>query len=191
MASPAVQRHRWHRREYERAVAAGVFAPEARLELVDGEIVEMTPQGSRHSSAVRLVEEALRRAFPPGQGWDVRVQMPLALDEASEPEPDVAVVRGGPRDYVEAHPGPADTLLVVEVAEATLRWDLETKAPLYGRAGIPECWVLDLPGRRLHVMRGPAPAGWREARTLDAAGSVRPAAAPAGAGPVPVADLLP
>ena len=83
----AVVPHRWTRAEYERMVDAGTFAPGARVELIDGEIVEMPPQKSLHSTGIRLVEEALRRVF--SKGWDVRVQMPLALDERSEPEPDV------------------------------------------------------------------------------------------------------
>jgi len=189
MGTPAVHRHRWNRREYERAVAAGVFAPGARLELVDGEIVEMTPQGSRHAVAVQLVEEAQRRLFP--AGFSVRVQMPLALDEVSEPEPDLAVVRGEPRDHVARHPGPGDALLVVEVAEATLAWDRDVKAALYARAGVPECWVVDVAGRALHVMREPAPGGYGGRCVLGPGDQVLPVAAPPGGEPVRVADLLP
>ncbi len=189
MGMPAVRRHRWSRREYERAVAAGVFPPDARLELVDGEIVEMTPQGSRHAVAVQLVEEALRRLFP-GK-FSIRVQMPLALGEDSEPEPDVAVVRGAPRDHVARHPGPGETLLVVEVAEATLAWDRDVKAALYARAGVPECWIVDVAGRALHVMREPAPGGYGDRRVLGPGERILPGAAPPGGEPVRVADLLP
>jgi len=189
MGIPAVQRHRWSRREYERAVAAGVFAPGARLELVDGEIVEMTPQGSRHAVVVQLVEEALRGLFP--AGFSVRVRMPLALDETSEPEPDVAVVRGAPREHLARHPGPGDTLLVVEVAEATLAWDREVKAALYARAGVPECWVVDVTGRVLHRLRAPAAGGYGDRRALGPEDRVLPDAAPPGGEPVRVADLLP
>src|SRR5437867_4329816 len=99
-----LQVRRWTRQEYDRMVEAGVLAPGERAELIDGEVLAMTPQGSLHATAVRLAEEALRAAF--GAGYDIRVQMPLALDPSSEPEPDVAVVRGSPRDYRDAHPAP-------------------------------------------------------------------------------------
>ena len=107
-------------------VEAGVLAPGERAELIDGEVLAMTPQGSLHATAVVLVEEALRAAF--AAGYVIRVQMPLALDPSSEPEPDVAVVRGSPRDYRDAHPTSA--LLVVEVANATLGYDRDQKGSL-------------------------------------------------------------
>jgi Uma2 family endonuclease len=97
MSKPTYRLHRWSRNEYDRMVETGVFSPEARLELLDGEIVEMSPQKSLHASAVDLVEEVLRGGF--GEGFYVRGQKPLTLDDYSEPEPDVAVVKGTIRDY--------------------------------------------------------------------------------------------
>src|SRR2546427_3694659 len=117
----ALQVRRWTRQEYDRMVEAGVLAPGERAELIDGEVLAMTPQGSLHATAVVLVEEALRAAF--ATGYVIRAQMPLALDPSSEP--DVAVVRGSPRDYRGAHPTSA--LLVVEGAEATLGYDRDPK----------------------------------------------------------------
>ena len=93
---------RWRRVEYEQLVEKGVFTPGDRVELIDGLLVVAEPQSSLHFAAVRLVERALARAF--GEGWDVRAQGPIALDDTSEPEPDVAVVRGELRDYLDAHP---------------------------------------------------------------------------------------
>src|SRR5207245_10665942 len=107
---------RWKRVEYERLVDRGVFEPGDRLELIDGLLVVAEPQSSPHYTAIRLVERALARAF--GQGWDVRTQAPIALDDASEPEPDVAVDRGELRDYVEAHP--SDPVLALEVRRGSL-----------------------------------------------------------------------
>ncbi len=187
-----VQVHRWTRQEYDRMVEAGVFAPGERVELIDGEVLAMTPQGSLHATAVRLVEEALRTAF--GGGHDVRVQMPLALDPSSEPEPDVAVVQGSPRDYRDAHP--TSPLLVVEVGDATLDYDRGNKASLYARAGIADYWLLNLLDRRLEVYRAPAPDpqsryGWayRTVRSYGAGDRISPLAAPAALARVD--DLLP
>src|SRR5262245_32203925 len=107
-----LQHRRWTRLEYERLVEGGIFLPGERVELIDGLLLVAEPQSSSHYVAVRLVESALARAF--GLGWDVRTQAPIALEDTSEPEPDVAVVRGELRDYTRAHP--TDPVLVVEVA---------------------------------------------------------------------------
>src|SRR5438105_7546127 len=120
---------RWKRVEYERLVDRGVFEPGDRIELIDGLLLVSEPQSSAHYTAIRLVERVLTRAF--GEGWDVRTQAPIALDDISEPEPDVAVVRGTPRDYSTSHP--AHPQLVVEVAASSLDFDREHKASLYAR----------------------------------------------------------
>jgi Uma2 family endonuclease len=187
-----VQVKRWSREDYDRMIEAGIFAPGERVELIDGEILEMSPQKSGHTTAVRLAEDALRAAF--GMGYEVRTQMPLALDPYSEPEPDVAVVSGSARDYREAHPTTA--LLVVEVADSTLAFDREHKSSLYARAGIADYWVMNLSERRLEVYRDPMPMpqaryGWsyRSVQLYAAEASVPPLAAPQAH--IAVADLLP
>jgi Uma2 family endonuclease len=147
----AVQVRRWTREEYERLVDVGLLRPDERVELIEGEIVQMPPQHSRHSTGVRLAEEALRSAF--GPGFEVRTQLPLALGDYTEPEPDVVVVAGSPRDFADAHPTTA--ILVVEVSDATLRYDRETKASLYARAGIPEYWLVNLVYGRIEISREP------------------------------------
>lgn len=101
MAAPAMRTRRWKRVEYGRLVEAGLFHDE-RLELLHGQLVVREPQASRHVTGIRPVEEALRSGF--GQGWEIRVQFPVGLDDDSEPEPDVAVMPGGPRDYRDGHP---------------------------------------------------------------------------------------
>jgi len=151
----AVQLKRWSRDSYDAMIRAGIFGPEENVELVEGEIVEMTPQKPSHSAGVRLVEEALRRTF--GTGFDVRTQLPLALTDDSEPEPDVAVVRGSIRDYVAGHPTTA--VLVVEIADASLLFDRRRKGRLYARAGIQEYWIVNLIDRVLEVYRNPLPQG--------------------------------
>lgn len=183
--SPAVALRRFTRDEYDRMIAAGLFQPEERLELIDGQIVEMSPQGSRHSTAVRLTEKALAAAF--GDGFDIRVQMPLALDERSEPEPDVAVVPGSTRDYRDAHPSRA--LLVVEAADKTLRFDRGRKLALYARCGIPEVWIVNLVDTTVEVHRDPDGARYRS-RSVQASGaSISPSASPGVR--IAVVDLLP
>jgi Uma2 family endonuclease len=187
-----VQPRRWTREEYHRLAELGILGPEERVELIDGEIVVVPPQGSPHYTAIRATEEALRAAF--GPGYDVRVQGPLALEERSEPEPDVAVVRGTFRDYEREHP--ASAVLVVEVADTTARYDRERKGRLYARAGIPEYWLLNLPRRRLEVYREPVPAGdlprgarYATRQVLAEHEVVTPLAAPQAR--IAVADLLP
>src|SRR2546428_13960355 len=120
-------------------VEAVFVAPGDRAGLTVGDVLAMPPQGSLHATAVRLAEEALRAAF--GTGYDIRVQMPLALDPSSEPEPDVAVVRGSPRDYRDAHPTSA--LPLVEVAHTTLGYERDPKSRLFPRAGAAEDWLRD------------------------------------------------
>lgn len=192
MGVSAVQTRRWTREEYERLVETGIFHPEERVELLDGELVVMTPQKSIHATAIRLVEDALRIAF--GSGHDVRAQLPLALDPDSEPEPDAAVVAGTPRDYRDAHPTTA--LLVVEVADTTLAFDRERKRSLYARAGIAEYWIVNLADRVLEVYRDPGPVpsaqygrNYRVTQRLSASDSVSPLAAPRAR--ITVSDLLP
>jgi len=176
--------HRFTRAQYEQMVQAGVFTPEDRLELLDGELIDMAPQKSRHATAIRLLEDGLRRCFT--TGFDIRAQLPLALDERSEPEPDIAVVPGGPRDYRDAHPSHA--VLVVEVADVSLAYDRTRKLAAYARAGIPEYWILDLNAENLEVCRRPMGEAYGERRILQAPDRVAPLA---GTGDLTVADILP
>jgi Uma2 family endonuclease len=185
VASQPIQTRRWTRQEYDRMAATGIFHPEERLQLIDGEIITMTPQGSGHATAVRLTEEALRNVF--GIGFDVRTQLPLALNLDSEPEPDVAVVHGSPRDYKNEHPQSA--VLVVEVADATIALDRQQKASLYARAGIPEYWILNLIDRCLEIYRDPSSRGYLSVNRTEASGTVFVLSKPETA--ISIADLLP
>jgi Uma2 family endonuclease len=187
-----VQMKRWTREEYDRMIEAGIFAPGERVELLDGEILAMSPQNSPHSTGISLTVEALRVAF--GEGYHICTQMPIALDAYSEPEPDVSVVRGSPRDYRDAHP--SSPLLVVEVTDTTLAYDCDQKGSLYARAGLEDYWGLNLGRRRLEVYRDSVPSsqaryGWsyRTVRYYTADESVAPLVAPQAQ--IAVADLLP
>jgi Uma2 family endonuclease len=183
MSLPAVELHRFTREEYHRMGAEGLFP--ARVELIEGAIYDMSPQKSVHAVVVSLVEEALRSAF--GAGYYVRVQMPLTLGDDSEPEPDVAVVRGGPRDYLAGHPGTA--LLVVEVADSSLQYDRKAKLPLYARFGVPEALLINLIRPSIEVYREPAPGGYRSRTVLRRGDAMTLLALPSPR--FAVADLLP
>ena len=188
---PYVTTRRWRRAEYDRLVELGIFAGE-RLELLDGLLAVREPQGSSHAATVGQIGEALRSAF--GAGWHARLQAPLALDDDSEPEPDVAVVAGEHRDYVGGHPTTA--ALVVEVADSSLGLDRRLKVGLYARAGLPEYWIVNLVEGVLEVHREPrrqpeTAHGWvyRSVEILRPPASVTPLGAPGSL--IPVADLLP
>src|SRR3712207_3329118 len=151
--SPAeIKRHRFDVEEYHRMLEAGVLTEDDRVELIGGEIVDMTPIGWRHVACVNRLNMLLA-AFAAGKGYTVSVQNPLRLAGDAEPQPDLALIKERPRREV---PTPEDVLLVVEVAEASLTYDREIKLPLYARAGIPEVWLVDLPHRKIEVRIDPA-----------------------------------
>jgi len=192
MARANIAAHRWKRVEYERAIEAGEFQPGDPIELIGGRLIVAEPQGSRHFTAVRAAEEALRAAF--GPGWEVRVQGPIAIDEESLPEPDVAVVPGTFRDYAIEHP--ARPVLVVEVSESSLALDRQEKGSLYARAGLADYWIVNLVDLALEVHREPRPDSaasfaWRygSVQVLGRDALVSPLALTGAS--IRVADLLP
>ena len=138
---------------------AGVFAPDARLELIEGEIIDMAPIDPPHAGIVlRLnrwfVERSRGKAV-------VSPQNPVIASKSSVPQPDILLLRARPDDYMTAHPTPADVLLVVEVADSTLSFDLRKKVPLYARSGMAEVWVVDVNARTVHVHRDAAQGEYR------------------------------
>jgi Uma2 family endonuclease len=192
MAISPIRTKRWTRLQYERLVTLGAFRHEDRVELVGGDLLVREPQGSPHMTAIGLAEDALRDAFR--AGWHIRTQGPIALDDESEPEPDVAVVSGSRRHYAASHP--SQPVLLVEVADTSLDFDRGWKGGLYARAQLPEYWIVNLVDRGLEVYRDPRPAGdsafgWRymAIRRLGSRETVTPLGAPEAG--IPVADLLP
>jgi Uma2 family endonuclease len=182
---------RWTTEQFQEMGGRGWFEGR-RPFLLDGVIWEQGMMDPPHAVALELIYEALRPGFRPG--CMVRQQMPLNVDEYTDPVPDVAVVPGAPRDYSDAHPVTA--VLVVEVSDTTLPFDLTEKAERYATAGVADYWVLDLDGRRLLVLRDPQPlpkglgaTAYRTELALGPADRVSPLAAPHAA--VLVADLLP
>ena len=157
-------------KNYHRMAEADVFEPDDRVELLDGEVFEMSPMGTRHAACVTRLSHLL---LPPaGDRMIVRVQLPIQVGEMSEPEPDIALLRWRDDFYADHHPMPPDVLLVIEVADTSLRHDLRRKAPLYVAGGIPEVWVVDLVAGALHVTRGV------ESQQLRAGVSLTPLAFP-------------
>jgi Uma2 family endonuclease len=178
---------KWTREEYYKLGELGLFQ-DKRVQLINGEIIEMGQQGWPHALTIGLVADLLRVIFAAGH-W-IGEQRPFRVT-GSEPEPDVAVIPGSKRDYSD-HPDVA--ALLVEVADATLFYDITTKAQLYAEAAVADYWVVDIANRQLHVFRdpGPIPDGGRAYRThltLGPTDTVSPLAAPTAT--IIVADLLP
>jgi Uma2 family endonuclease len=185
VALPA--RYRFTVDDYYRMAEAGVLAPDDRVELIDGEVVEMAPIGSRHAACV----DQITRLFVTGAGDRavVRVQNPVRLSPYSEPEPDLVLARPRPNGYAAAHPAPVDVLLLVEVADTTVAFDRGRKLQLYAGAGIPEVWLIDLPAATVEVYREPDGARYLRWSTAVAGDHVSPAAVPDLT--LAVSDLLP
>jgi Uma2 family endonuclease len=137
-----VTRKRFTAEEYQRMGQAGILTEDDRVELIDGEIVAMTPIGTRHNASVNRGTRALVRAA--GDDAIVQSQGSIRLDSYSEPEPDLVLLRPRSDFYASRHAGPADTLLIIEVAQSSIEYDRDVKAPLYAAAGIPEYWLVDL-----------------------------------------------
>jgi Uma2 family endonuclease len=146
--------------EYERMGATGIFAPEARVELIEGEIVEMSPIGSRHAACVKLLSRILNKQV--ADNGIVSTQDPIRLSDFSEPQPDIAVLRFREDYYRDGHPGPNDVLLVIEVADTTIDYDRRVKMPLYARAGIAEALIFNLPEDQLECFSQPEADVYRE-----------------------------
>lgn len=158
-AQAVLSRHRFDVDEYHAMVRAGILMEGDRIELIDGELVEMHTIGSRHLACAIRLNHLL---VPPlAVRARVSIQGSMRLDRYSEPEPDVLVLRPRADDYASAHPGPADVLLAIEVADTSLAYDRTVKLPLYARAGIAEVWIVDLEARAVEVHREPSADGYR------------------------------
>ena len=138
----------------------GILRPEERVELVEGEIIVMAPIGPNHAWSVAL-DIPLFSQYA-GDRFFVQVQNPIRLDDGSEPQPDVMLLRRRSEGYFAAHPTPPDVLLVIEVADSSLEYDREVKAHLYGRAGVPETWVKNLPEDCIERFTEPGPEGYAQ-----------------------------
>ena len=169
-------RRRFTVEEFYRMLDAGIFTEDDRVELVEGDIIAMMPIGARHAACVNRLNHIL--AHMVGDDVIVSVQNPLRLDEKNEVLPDVTVLRFRPDFYANAHPGPEDVLLVVEVAETSLAYDREIKGPLYGRYGIPEFWLINLRNNVVEVYRRPFAQGYKETLVFEKGDTLTPALLP-------------
>jgi Uma2 family endonuclease len=165
-----VRRHRLTVQDYYRMAEVGLLAPDARVELIEGEIIDMPPAGTPHAGILGRLNRLFMAAA--GTRVAVRVQLPLRLDDFSEPEPDFAVLEWRDDEYIAAHPTPSDTLLVIEVSQTSLRFDRTRKLPLYARHGIPEVWIVDLVDIRLHTFDSPQHARYASTSTTPQPGVV-------------------
>lgn len=173
----ASRRHRLTVAAYERMAEVGILGPDSRVELIAGELFDMSPIGSLHAAVVSRLARDFIVAI--GTAAVVRIQDPLRIDEFNEPEPDLVILAPREDFYAAHHPGPGDTLLVVEVADSSLAHDLDTKASLYAQAGIPEYWVVDLPGRGVVLFSDPRGSGYETRRTHRAGDLLHPRRLPA------------
>ncbi len=180
--SPTVmQLKSWTVQEYYRMSELGILDATERTELIAGQIVLMVAKGTPHVLTLRLLagelEALLGDRFACGnQPTFLSTQDPIHLDNSSEPEPDLAVVKGNALNYVEQHPQPQDIYLVVEIADSTLKQDCEVKDKIYAQAGIADYWVVDIPHRQVHIFRDPTPTGYASHLVLNESQMISPLA---------------
>jgi len=178
--------HRFNVKEYYRMAETGVLRPNARVELLDGRIIDMSPIGPFHGG---LVNRLIRLFGKLSNGrWMMSAQNPLRLDDHSEPEPDFMLLKPSPDDYTSRHPEPEDVFLLIEVADASLDYDREEKLPAYGRAGIAEVWIINLRNQTVEVHREPHFTGYGSKTILHAGDQAVPQAFPDAV--LNVAELL-
>jgi Uma2 family endonuclease len=170
------RRHLINVEEYYRMAEAGVLAPDARVELIEGKIIDMPPIGSNHAGVVNFLMRKL--VVNVGERSVVTVQQPLRLGDRSEPQPDLMLLKPRADLYRSSHPKADDVLLLVEVSDTTLRFDRSEKASLYARYEIPELWIVDLPNRQVHLMQSPAGGTYRTSESLSAPARLAPGAFP-------------
>ncbi|MEH2404514.1 Uma2 family endonuclease [Nostoc sp.] len=162
----------WTVEEYHRMAEARIFGADERVELLEGKIIWMIAKGTAHRSAVGRTDYLLKNRLA-NRAW-VSIQDPVKLNERSEPEPDIAVVKVDPLDYADHHPTPSEVYLIIEVADSSLKLDCQTKAKAYSQAGITDYWVLDVVSRRLHVFREPTQDGYQSKVILSEDATISP-----------------
>ena len=164
--------HRFSVRDYYRIAETGVLHPERRTELLNGKIIDMSPIGPFHGSVVNRLNRLY--TLKAGDRWIVSTQNPIHLDDHSEPQPDLALLKPSPDEYANGHAQPEDVLLLVEISDSSLDYDREEKLPIYGRAGIAEVWIVNLNDQTIEVNREPNFTGYGVKTILRAGGKVAP-----------------
>jgi len=179
-------RHRWTVAEYHRMAEVGLLHEDSRVELIDGEIVEMAPIGSAHGGNVNRFIRLFSKVV--GGKAIVAAQNPVVLSGYAEPQPDISILRWRADDYEQSNPHPEDVLLLIEVSDSTLRYDRDVKIPLYAKNGIPEVWLLDIPDRKLEIYREPINGEYRQ-RDCRQTGQIAPILCPDAI--IDLAELFP
>ncbi len=173
--------------EYHRMAEVGILQPDEKVELIAGQIIsKMSPQGSSHAAAITRTNRLFGKSLI--ANVLVRLQLPIILNNVSEPEPDIALVKADPLDYDDGHPTAEDVYLIVEIAHSTLKSDIKVKAKEYARSGIEDYWVLDLNRRQLYVYRKPTEEGYQQEMILQENDSVKLIKFPHCL--IPVAEML-
>ncbi|MBD2252205.1 Uma2 family endonuclease [Nostoc parmelioides] len=162
----------WTVEEYHRMAEAGIFGADERVELLEGKIIWMIAKGTAHRSATTRTDRLLQNSLK--DLALICVQDPVKLNDRSEPEPDIAVVKIDPLDYADHHPTPSEVYLIIEVADSSLQLDCVTKSQAYSQAGITDYWVLDVINRQLHVFRQPTPQGYESKVVLAEDATITP-----------------
>jgi Uma2 family endonuclease len=179
-------RHRWTVAEYHRMAEVGLLHEDSRVELIDGEIIEMAPIGSSHGGNVNRFIRLFSKVV--GDKAIIAAQNPVVLSGYAEPQPDLAILRWREDDYEQSNPHPEDVLLLIEVSDSTLKYDRDVKVPLYANHGIPEVWLLDLQRKQLEIYRDPAHGQYRQ-RDCRRAGQIAPILCPDAV--IDLAELFP
>ena len=182
----AQPRHRWTVAEYHRMAEVGLLHEDSRVELIDGEIIEMAPIGSEHAGHNNYLMSCLAHRLY-GKAV-VAGQNPVILGGYEEPQPDIALLRWRNDYYRTAHPHAEDVLLIIEISDSTLRYDHDVKIPLYAKNGIPEVWLLDIQNRQLEIQREPINGVYRQ-RDCRRAGQIAPILCPDAV--IDLAELFP
>lgn len=165
----------WTVEEYHRLIEAGILTIDDKVELLDGHIVEMSPQYPPHAATTQRCDRYFQNLLQ--ERAYIRIQLPITLS-TSEPEPDIAIVKINPSFYGECHPVAEDIFLLIEIADSTIRKDRKIKASIYARDNILEYWILDISKRQVYIFRNPSTNGYESETIIDATASLSPVAFP-------------
>jgi Uma2 family endonuclease len=177
MSSPAANvRHKLSVSDYYRMGDAGILHEDSRVELIEGELIDMSPIGSHHAGIVTRISHLLNKKI--SDQAIVSVQNPVRLSDWSEPQPDIMLLKPRSDYYYDSHPKPSDVLVLIEVADSSIDYDRKTKLPLYARSGIQEFWIIDLNAKRLERYTQPNDTGYGQCETLDKSATAVPAGLP-------------
>ncbi|MBC7931316.1 MAG: Uma2 family endonuclease [Rubrivivax sp.] len=168
--SVQIERRHFSVNEFDRMADAGILSEDDRVELIEGEIIEMSPIGSRHAACVRRLDALFNRRL--GGAAQVSAQNPVLIDDYSQPEPDVALLKPRADYYSEEHPSARDVLLIVEVADTSVEYDRQVKAPLYARAGVVEMWLINLHAEVVEVYTQPDNGAYRDRKQFTRGDSI-------------------